>query len=187
MKTRKGTVPRKRKPSKGNVKRKATIKSNRNYRTYLIPQSKLESAVKFLESDLEPRQPTGWPCHGNIAIRVSTGRKKDNHVTDTMNVMDVARHCAERGHWSNLMKTVAIMCEDARFYDVHAILRNSLFGIMADPVLNDRSYLEDYMYAYPQCKTPGDIAYVIDKILEVFQGISIRTKRNGDAVSSSTD
>ncbi|XP_055530814.1 uncharacterized protein LOC129721823 [Wyeomyia smithii] len=145
------------------------------FERYSIPQSKLERALEFLHSDSSDRA-VHRPCHGNILNRANAGRKQDRCSLDTVNLQEVARICADRGQWPELMKTVAIMCEDPHYQDVHAILRNALFGIIADPSLNDPSYLEAYLYSCTACKNPGDITYCMDKILEVFQGVTIRPK-----------
>ncbi|XP_058467032.1 uncharacterized protein LOC131439937 [Malaya genurostris] len=187
MKSRKQLVSAKRKHLKSKVssKRKATNKV-KQLAIYKIPRSKLENALEFLESEHDPLvRNVSWPCHVNITNLANANRKVDKYASDTLNVMEVARQCAERGQWSNLMKTVAIMCEDLRQMDVNAILRNSLFGIIADPALDNPSYLEDYLYAYPACKTPGDISYCINSMLKVFEGIFTPRKRRGRYASRS--
>ncbi|XP_053685981.1 uncharacterized protein LOC128735523 [Sabethes cyaneus] len=156
---------------------KSKTRSSKEIKTYKIPQAKLERALEFLHSKPTPARNHVRPCHGNIANRVGYNRKLDRSMFDTANLQEVASLCAEREQWPELMKTVAIMCEDPHYQDVHAILRNALFAIIADPTLNDPSYLEAYLYSNPVCKNPGDISYCIDMILEVFQGITVRLKR----------
>ncbi|XP_055628165.1 uncharacterized protein LOC129769741 [Toxorhynchites rutilus septentrionalis] len=181
-KTKNNSSISRKKPSKSQKAKLATQRllklRRKTFPTHKIPQSKLKKALDFLESKPEPEATTEprYPmCFGNIAYQVSTSRWVNNFMSDTQNVMRVACQCAERGQWTDFMKTVQILCEDPRFYDMHAALRNAFFGIIADPSLDDRSFLESYLYSNPRCKNPGDVEYCISKILEVFQGIMIKS------------
>ncbi|XP_065077888.1 uncharacterized protein LOC135701114 [Ochlerotatus camptorhynchus] len=166
--------------SKKKVAKNKKIPTGKCFPTHKIPRSKMDRAMEFLEADNGGKQISkrkgevqSYACFGNIANKVSASRRVDNYMNDTANVLQVARHCALRGRWPELMKTVAILMEDVRLYDVHAAVRNAFYCIMADPVLNDPSFLEAYLYSNPRCSNAGDVSYCIDKILEVFQGVTI--------------
>ncbi|EAT44197.1 AAEL004429-PA [Aedes aegypti] len=175
-KPRSGRVKSRAKPQK-----KSPSPQKKNYPTHTIPRSKLNAAIKFLEKKTPPkaRNPMTDSCFKSILDKVGAtqSRRVDSYMNDTANVLEVARNCALRGRWSDLMKTFAIQMESIRRYDLAAALRNALFAIIADPALNDPSFLEAYLYSNPYCTNQSDLKYCVDKILEVFQGVTIHTTK----------
>ncbi|XP_062556273.1 uncharacterized protein LOC134221097 [Armigeres subalbatus] len=181
-------------PKRGKSRSSKTQKTpspRKSYPRYEIPRSKLDAAIKFLEDKSQPkkghRTASTLGCVKSILGNVTAPWKVDNYINDTANVLEVARHCALRGRWPELMKTVAILMEDIRRYDLPAALRNTLYAIIADPALNDPAFLEAYLFCNPHCTNQGDFKYCVDRILEVFQGVTIRSARIRGRVVSNED
>nr|XP_019555386.2 uncharacterized protein LOC109424673 [Aedes albopictus] len=172
-----------RKPAKGKA-----------YPTHRIPRSKLNAALKFLEEKSSPAKynttaATGG-CFKSILDKAGAARSRrvEGYANDNVNMLEVARQCALRGQWANLIKTFQIQMQGIRRYDLPVALRNSLFAIIADPALNDPSFLEAYLYSNPYCANQTDLKYCVDKILEVFQGVTIRSSKwNPDLMEDASE
>lgn len=110
------------KRARGRPKKVKVRKPPPEFHTVKIPRSKLDNAMRFLDTDPDPRVDRG--CFGNIITRLNTAiplRSVNNLAT----TLDMARFCAVRGLWPELMQTVAIQCEHPRAYETEAVIRVS--------------------------------------------------------------
>ncbi|KAL1404716.1 hypothetical protein pipiens_018750 [Culex pipiens pipiens] len=153
------------KRGRGRPKKVKVSKPRPEFPTFKIPQSKLDNARRFLATDPDPLVDRG--CYGHITTRLNSTipLRSVNNLGPTM---DMARFCAVRGLWPELMQTVAIQCEHPR--------------ALAEP-----SFLRSFLLTNPACRNETDVDYCIERILEVYQGVALvpkwalRSKHSGGA------
>ncbi|XP_055594833.1 uncharacterized protein LOC129745642 [Uranotaenia lowii] len=155
-------------PHPGKMSKIQPVPKPENFPKYLIPQSKLDAALRFLESDQPYKQRQKYWCSHNIAARSIS--KYCSNGYGLHGLMAMARHCAQRALWPELMQLVNMMCEDFRKHTFLPTLKTALYGIVADPTLSDPALLEAFLYANARCTNKGDVEYCMEQLMKVFQG-----------------
>uniref|UniRef100_A0A8D8AXZ8 (northern house mosquito) hypothetical protein n=1 Tax=Culex pipiens TaxID=7175 RepID=A0A8D8AXZ8_CULPI len=168
-----GPIPTIGKRGRGRPKKVKVSKPRPEFPTFKIPQSKLDNARRFLATDPDPLVDRG--CYGHITTRLNSTIPLRS-VNNLWPTMDMARFCAVRGLWPELMQTVAIQCEHPRAYETAAVIRNALYTILADPSLAKPSFLRSFLLTNPACRNETDVDYCIERILEVYQGVALVPK-----------
>uniref|UniRef100_A0A2M4CK25 Uncharacterized protein n=1 Tax=Anopheles darlingi TaxID=43151 RepID=A0A2M4CK25_ANODA len=136
-----------------------------------VPQKTLQRALRLLEQPLEipgDRSEHGCPFTMVRYLDSSTTTRRSLH--SRRNWLEHFSASVTRHDWNTFMRSLKLVTQNNSFCGVPAVLRNTIFGMLAHPLYREPAVIKSILTAITPCSSNDDVALCIETIAQTING-----------------